>query len=116
MVAKFIKIGRQEECSCAASLVGVKRVLVVAISSMLGAEIALTALSNSNDNVPIVWESLSPGFLLVAFLFNYIPWNEDALWAGSMVANAVIYGVVSNIVFGLISKRLRQKRARSQNR
>jgi hypothetical protein len=91
----------------------VKRAALIVLSSLLGAFTALEALSNSNDQVPLVWVSASPGYLLVAAIFNQLSeWQEDALWICATVANAAIYGFGSHLLLWMIAKR-RKRPSRS---
>lgn len=64
----------------------VKRVALIILCSLLGAFTALMALGNSNDHVPVGWVAASPGYILVAPVFNHFSeWSDEDLWISAIV-------------------------------
>lgn len=91
-----------------------KHALIVAFSSILGGYTALGVLYNANDAPATGWWVASPGSCIVFFVAQYLPYNEDALWASSVIANALLYGAIASVLFRAIQKRLRRKLSSTQ--
>lgn len=83
-----------------------KRTALIILASLLGAFTALMALGNSNDHLPVGWVAASPGYILVAPVFNHFPdWSDEALWICAIVANSVLYGIGSHYLIRMVAKR-----------
>jgi hypothetical protein len=84
----------------------VKRAAPIILGSVLGAFTALMALGNSNDHIPVGWVAASPGYILVAPVFNRFPeWSDEALWISAIVVNSALYGIGSHLLIRMVAKR-----------
>lgn len=78
---------------------------MIAFSCLLGWFMAGVALANSNDQVPYGWVAALPGYLLAAFVLNFLPGSPDeAFWGCALIANAALYGLVAYLVTRIIGK------------